>query len=251
MKALKKVIAIAAVAVLLVCCMSACSSDKSLTVTKGKLTMATNAQFPPYEYYEGEKIVGIDAEVAEKIAEKLGLELVIEDTEFDSIVPGVQSNKYDIGMAGMTVNEERTEKVNFTTSYAKGIQSIIVAEGSEIKSADDLNGKKIGAQQGTTGATYAADDFGDENVVTYSSGALAVEALKTKKIDCVIIDNEPAKAYVAANTGLKILDTSYTDEDYAIAVNKNNDELLKKVNEALEELIADGTVKTIVSKYIK
>ena len=220
------------------------------TVTEGKLIMATNAQFPPYEYYEGDAIVGIDAEVAELIAQKLGLELEIEDTEFDSIIPGVQSNKYDMGMAGMTVDPDRLKSVNFSDPYATGIQVVIVPEGSDIKSVDDLTGKKIGVQQGTTGYIYASDDYGEENVVSYANGSLAVEGVKSGKVDCVIIDNEPAKAYVAANEGLKILETQYAVEDYAICFSKDNAALQEAVNKALGELIADGSVKKIVDKYI-
>ncbi len=239
--------------VLVLCC--GCG-DTGLTTEEGKLTMATNAEFPPYEFREGDKIVGIDAEVAGLIAEKLGLELEIADVDFESIIPGVQSGKYDMGMAGMTVTEDRQKKVNFSTSYAKGIQVVIVKEDSDIKSIDDLTGKKIGAQQGTTGYIYASDTpenggYGEENVIGYQNGALAVEALKGGKVDCVIIDNEPAKAYVAANEGLKILDTEFTNEDYAICFSKKNDELQKKVNDALEELIADGSLQKVVDKYIK
>jgi len=214
------------------------------------LTMATNATFPPYEFYENEKIVGIDAEIAEKIAEKIGMTLEIVDTEFGSIVAGVQSGKYDMGMAGMTVTDERKQSVDFTTSYATGIQSIVVKEGSPIKSLDDLAGKKIGVQQDTTGHIYAADEFGDEMVSPFNKGTDAIAALVSDKVDCVIIDNEPAKSFVEVNEGLVILDTDYAVEDYAIAISKDNTELLEKVNTALEELIADGTVGTIIDKYI-
>ena len=163
-----------------------------LTAEKGKLIMATNAEFPPYEYKEGDKIVGIDAEGAQLIADKLGLELEIADVQFDSIIPGVQSGKYDMGMAGITVNEEREEKVNFSDSYATGIQVVIVKEDSDIKSIDDLEGKKIGTQQGTTGYILASDTpenggYGEENVIGYDNGAVAVEALKSGKIDCVML----------------------------------------------------------------
>ena len=249
MKNLKKILAIA-LAFVFVFSLAACGGSNSLTVEKGKLIMATNATFPPYEFLEGEDVVGIDAEIAKLIADKLGLELVIEDVEFDSIIPGVQKGKYDIGMAGMTVTKERKEMVNFSTSYAKGVQSVIVKEDSDIKSINDLKEKKIGVQQATTGDIYASDDYGEENVVKYASGNLAVEGLKSGKVDCVIIDNEPAKAYVAANTGLKILETSYAEEDYAIAMNKSNTELQKKIDEALKELIADGSVQKIIDKYI-
>ena len=225
------------------------------TVKEGVLTMATNAEFPPYEYYEGDTIVGIDAEVAALIAEKLGLELEIADIDFNAIVPGVQTGKYDMGMAGMTVSEDRLKNVNFTTSYAKGIQVVIVKTDSGIASVDDLAGKKIGVQLSTTGDIYASDTpdnggFGEENVEKYSKGADAVIALTQGKVDAVIIDNEPAKSYVAANDGLKILDGAYTDEDYAICVAKENTELLDKVNKALAELTEDGTVAEIVEKYI-
>lgn len=224
------------------------------TVEAGVLTMATNAEFPPYEFKEGDKIVGIDAEVAEAIAEKLGLKLEIVDTEFNSIIPGVQGGKYDIGMAGMTVNDERLLSVDFSTPYAKGIQAVIVKEDSPIKSVDDLfaDGATYvaGVQMATTGDIYATDDLGSDRVQEFDKGAAAVQALVSDKLDCVIIDNEPAKAFVEANEGLKVLETSYADEDYAICFSKENPELKEAVNKALEELIADGTVQKIVDKYI-
>lgn len=220
------------------------------TDAKPVLTMATNAEFPPYEYVEDGKISGIDAEIAALIADKLGMELQIVDVAFDSIIPGVQSGKYDMGMAGLTVNDERLEKVNFSTSYAKGVQVVIVAENSSIASPDDIAGKKIGVQTSTTGDIYATDDFGEESITRYDNGAVAVQALIAGKVDCVIIDNEPAKAYVAANEGLKILDTEYTEEDYAICFNKADTELQEKVDGALKELIADGSVQKVVDKYI-
>lgn len=228
---------------------AACGTTKG-DAQKPVLTMATNAEFPPYEYVENGKIVGIDAEVAALIADKLGMELNIVDVAFDSIVPGVQSGKYDMGMAGLTVNEERLEKVNFSTSYAKGVQVVIVTEDSAIKSLDDVAGKKIGVQTSTTGDIYATDDYGEEAITRYDNGAVAVQGLLAGKVDCVIIDNEPAKSYVKANEGLKILDTEYTVEDYAICFNKADTELQQKVDGALKELIADGEVQKIVDKYI-
>lgn len=170
---------------------------------KEEIHMATNAQFPPYEYYDGEVIVGIDAEMAAAIADKLDKKLVIDDMEFDSIITAVQTGKADFGMAGMTVTEERLQNINFSTSYATGIQSIIVPEDSAITSVDDLfaDGATylVGTQKGTTGDIYAEGDFGAERVMKYASGNEAVQALVTGKVDCVIIDNEPAKAYVEAN----------------------------------------------------
>ena len=219
------------------------------------IVMATNAYFQPYEYYDGDKIVGIDAEIAAAIAEKLGMTLQISDMEFGSIITAVMEGKADFGMAGMTVTEERLQSINFSSSYANGVQSIIVKEGSAIKSVDDLYAEgvtyKVGVQLATTGDIYSSDDFGDENVMRYPNGNEAVIALANGDVDCVIIDNEPAKALVAENAGLTILDTSYADEDYAICVAKENTELLEKINVAIDELTADGTIDAIVAKYIK
>ena len=255
---MKKIISIALVLLMVVSMMAGCGSKKNLgTVEEGKLIMATNAQFPPYEFYEGETIVGIDAEIAKAIADKLGLELVIDDMEFDSIIEAVKGGKADMGLAGMTVTPERQESVNFTVSYATGVQVIIVAEDSAITSVDDLFAEGashvIGVQRNTTGDLYSTWDLEDAGLATidrYSKGADAVQALKTGKVDCVIIDNEPAKAFVAEVEGLKILDTEYILEEYAGAMNKENAELFEAVNVALEELIADGTVQAIIDTYI-
>ena len=221
------------------------------TVEPGVLTMGTNATFPPYEYKDGDDVVGIDAEIAQALADKLGLQLEIVDMDFDSLVASVQSGKIDMSLAGMTVTEERKQNVDFTDSYATGVQVIIVKEDSDIASADDLEGKLIGVQQGTTGHLYCADDFGEENVIPYANGATAVQALLQGKVDCVVIDQEPAKAFVEANEGLKILDTAYTTEDYAAAVSKDNPALTAALNKALQELKDDGTIQGILDKYIK
>ena len=221
------------------------------------LTMATNASFPPYEYYDGDTIVGIDAEIAAAICAKLGFELTIADMEFDSIIPAIQSGKADFGMAGMTVTEERAQLINFSTSYATGIQAVIVKEGSSITEAGDLFAEganyTIGVQLSTTGDLYATWDLEDEGLATVSrfpNGNDAVMALVGGKVDCVIIDKEPAKAYVAANPGLLVLETEYTVENYAACIAKGNEEFLAAFNAALEELIADGTVQAIIDKYI-
>lgn len=228
------------------------------TVTEGKLTMSTNATFPPYEMLADDgSFEGIDVEVAGAIAEKLGLELQIDDMGFDAALLAVQgdSPKADIVMAGVTVTEDRQLVMNFSDSYATGIQVVIVKEGSDIKSIDDLEGKKIGTQMGTTGYIYCSDTpenggYGEENVIAYDSGITAVQALVNGQVDCVVIDNEPAQAYVKANAGLSILDTEFTNEDYAIGMNKGNACLLAAVNAAMAELKADGTFQKIVDKYI-
>ena len=248
-------------AVLMVCAMlTGCGSKEAAglkTVESGKLIMATNAAFPPYEYIEGNEVVGIDAEIAGAIAEKLGLELQIDDMEFDSIIESVKGGKADMGLAGMTVTPDRAEEVNFTASYATGVQVVIVTEDSAITSVDDLFAEGasnvIGVQRNTTGDLYTTWDLEDAGLATidrYSKGAEAVQALKTGKVDCVVIDNEPAKAFVAEVEGLKILDTEYILEEYAGAMNKDNAELFEAVNVALEELIADGTVQAIIDTYI-
>ena len=220
------------------------------TVEAGKLTMATNAAFPPYEMTtDAGEFEGIDIETAQAIADKLGLELQIDDMDFDAALLSVQQGKADIVMAGVTVTDERKAVMDFSDSYATGIQSIIVPEGSDIASPDDLAGKKIGTQRGTTGYIYCSDDFGDENVVAYDDGLTAVQALNNGQVDAVVIDNAPAQEFIAANPGLKILDTSYAEEDYAIGMAKGSS-LEDAVNSVLEELKADGTLQAIVDKYI-
>ncbi len=276
MKKFLKIVSIVLV-ISLIACFAACGGNETPDTDNDqqveKLIMATNASFPPYEYKEGDEIVGIDAEIAAAIAKELGMELEIVDTEFGSIIGGVQSGKYDMGMAGMTVTPDRLESVNFSNVYAHGVQAVIVAEGSEYNSYEDFytgfgenedgdtiptgvkEGVKIGVQQDTTGDIYSSselDDWGflEENVVRYKTGNEAVLALKSGKVTAVIIDNEPAKSYVAATEGLKILEGSYVEEDYAICVAKENTELLDKINAALVKLTEDGTIPAIIEKYI-
>lgn len=224
---------------------------QSETTDGGTLVMGTNATFPPYEFVdENNEVAGIDAEIAGAIANKLGMKLEITDMAFDSLIPALQSGTIDIVLAGMTVDPERAEQVNFTDSYATGVQVIIVPEGSDIKSPDDLDGKNIGVQTGTTGDLYCTDSYGQDHVKQFDNGPLAVAALLNGQVDCVVIDNEPAKNYVAANQGLTILDTAYANEEYAAAIAKDNTELFDKVNAAIKELKEDGTIASIIEKYI-
>ena len=226
-------------------------SETAENTEGGVLRMGTNATFPPYEYVdENNEVAGIDADIAAAIADKLGMELEITDMAFDSLIPALQSDTIDIVLAGMTVDPERAEQVNFTDSYATGVQVIIVPEGSDIASPDDLEGKNIGVQTGTTGDLYCTDDYGQEFVKQFDNGPLAVAALVNGQVDCVVIDNEPAKNYVAANQGLKILDTAYANEEYAAAIAKDNTELFEQVNAAIQELKEDGTIDSIIEKYI-
>lgn len=217
----------------------------------GVLVMATNAEFPPYEYHDGGEIVGIDVEVAQAIAEKLGKTLEIEDIAFDSIIPEIESGKADFGAAGMTVSEDRLKNVDFTDTYTTASQVIIVKDDSDIASPDDLKGKYIGVQLGTTGDIYASDYEADGSTIErYNKGFEAVQAMMQDKIDAVVIDVEPAKVFVSQNEGIKILDEALTVEEYAIAVKKGNTELLEQINGALAELKDSGELQAIIDKYI-
>jgi polar amino acid transport system substrate-binding protein len=217
--------------------------------TGGVITWGTNAEFPPYEYREGGEVVGIDADIMDAIAAKLGMTAEVEDMNFDSIIASIQSGKVDVGMAGMTVTEDRAKMVNFTDSYATATQVIVVKDGSDIKSADDLTGKTIGVQLGTTGDLYAADIEG-ASLERFNKGSEAVIALTQDKVDAVVIDNEPAQKFVASNEGIVILDEPLTVEEYAIAVNQDNTELLDQINGALAELKESGELQEIIDKYI-
>lgn len=262
---MKKLLALV-LALVMLFTFAACGGEES----GEKLIMATNATFPPYEYVEGGEYVGIDIEIANLIADELGMELEIKDVDFGAIVAGVETGKYDIGMAGITVTEDRLKSVNFSTSYANGIQSVIVKEDAPYASYEDFytgfdkdgnptgvkEGIKIGVQQDTTGDIYCSSKpaewgFGEENVVRYKNGADAVQALVAGKVTAVIIDNQPAKEFVKLNEGLEIQETEFTNEDYAIAVNKEDTELLEKINATLDKLTEEGKIKEIIDKYIK
>ena len=222
------------------------------TVNAGKLTMSTNAAFPPYEMTtDAGELEGIDVEIAGAIADNLGLELQIDDMDFDAALLAAQQGKSDMVMAGVTVNEERKQVMEFSDTYASGVQVVIVKEGSEIVTVDDLAGHMIGTQRGTTGYIYCSDDFGEDSVTAYDNGLTAVQALNNGQVDCVVIDSAPAKEFVAANEGLVILDSEYAVEDYAIGMAKGNTALVEAVNGALAELKADGTIDAILAKYIK
>ena len=232
------------------------ASAEVTTVEPGKLIMSTNAAFPPYEMTADDgSFEGIDVEIAGAIAEKLGLELQIDDMDFDAALLAAQTGKSDMVMAGVTVTEDRQTVMDFSDSYAAGIQVVIVPEDSDIASIDDMTGKMIGVQRGTTGDQYCSASvedggFGEENVTRYDNGLTAVQALNNGQVDCVVIDNAPAQEFVAANPGLKILDTEYANEEYAIGVAKGNTQLLDAINTAIAELRADGTIQSILDKYI-
>ena len=247
---MKKLIALILSALLLLS-MAACSGGSDgMTIEKGKLIMSTNAEFPPYEMTTDDGgFAGIDIEIAQAIAEKLGLELVIDDMDFNAALLAVQQGKSDMVMAGVTVDPDRQKVMDFSNSYATGVQVIIVKEDSNV-TADTLGDFMIGTQKGTTSDIYCSDDFGAEHVTTYDSSITAVQALINGQVDCVVVDNAPAQALVKANPGLKILETEYITENYAIGFNKGNTQLQEAVNKALAELTADGTIQKIIDKYI-
>ena len=240
-----KILALTLAAVMLVMCFAACGEKKDDNV----IVMATSADFPPYEYYENDEIVGIDIDIMNAVCEKIGMTLQPQDMSFDSVIGAAQTGKADIAMSGITITEDRKNMVNFTIPYTTEAQSIIVVSGGEIAEKADLDGKKIGVQINTTGDMQVTEEFGDNAVERFQNGALAVESLKNSKIDCVVIDGEVAKALVAANEGLEIIADAYSLEEYAIALAKDNTELLEKINGALEELLADGTIDAIKAKY--
>lgn len=225
------------------------AAQEESTESKGTLVMATNAEFPPYEFHEGGEIKGIDVEIARAIAAEMGMDFEIEDIAFDSIIPEVTSGKADFGAAGMTVTEDRKQSVDFSDPYATATQVVIVKDGSEITSVDALAGKTIGVQLGTTGDIYVEDVEG-ATVERYNKGFEAVQALTQDKIDAVVIDGEPAKVFVSQNEGLKILDEAFTTEEYAICVKKGNTELLEGINAAIAKLKETGELQAIVDKYI-
>ncbi|MBE5885383.1 MAG: basic amino acid ABC transporter substrate-binding protein [Lachnospiraceae bacterium] len=239
---MKKFLAVL-LATMMTVALCACGSGKE------QLVMATNAEFPPYEYHEGDAIVGIDVEIAQAIADELGMELVIEDMAFDSIIMAVSTGKADMGVAGLTISEDRLESVNFSTPYTTAAQVIIVKEGSDITGPDDLVGKTVGVQLGTTGDIYAGDIEG-ATVERYNKGYEAVQALLQGKVDAVMIDSQPANVFVEQNEGIYVIDEAFTYEEYAIAVAKDNTELLEKINDAIAKLEESGELQAIIDKYI-
>ena len=219
------------------------------TQKKEVLVMGTNAEFPPFEYKENNEIVGFDIEIAKIIAEELGMELKIEDMAFDGLLPALQSGKVDFVIAGMTVDEERKKNVDFSESYFNASQVIIVKkEGSAVKSKDDLSGKKVGVQIGTTGDAYLTENHPDVEVVRFQKGADAIMELKNGKCDAVVIDANPAKVFVEKNSDLTLLEEQLTEEEYAIAVKKGS-ELKAQIDEILQKIKSDGRYDEIYAKY--
>lgn len=242
---MKKIIALL-IALTTVCCFfTACGENADAGKT---LTMATNAEFPPFEYLEGEEIVGADVDIANAIAEKLGRKLEITNIDFDAALTGAATGKYDVAIAGVTATDERRQNMGFTDDYYTASQAIIVTADSEIKAAADLEGKTVSCQEGTTGEQYLLDN--KYTVQSFKTGAEAISALTSGKVDAVVIDNAVAKALSEKQDGKTVvLDEALTEEAYAIVTKLGNDEFIGEINKALAELKAEGKLAEIFEKY--
>lgn len=238
-----KLISAVPAALLLVFALSGCGRNDD------RLVMVTEATFPPYEFREGGKIVGIDVDLMKAVAKKTGRELVVEDMSFDSVIAAVQAGKADVAASGITVTDERKRQVGFSHPYVTAQQVVIVPKDSEIRGSADLKGKRIGVQHGTTGDLYVTKNIREPE--RFPNGSLAVAALDAGKLDAVVLDGEPSKVHVALHENLVILDEPLTTEEYAIAVNRKNTALLEEINAVIDELRENGGLERIKAKYVK
>ncbi|HCC01269.1 MAG TPA: ABC transporter substrate-binding protein [Ruminococcaceae bacterium] len=231
------------------------TSANAASASGSTVTMSTNAEFEPFEYKAGGKIVGIDVELSNKIAAKLGKKLQVRDVDFSALITELQSGKCDFVAAGMTENADRKKNVDFSVPYFDATQSIIVRKGSAIKSRKDLNGKKVGVQQGTTGDDYCTDekhtsDIKVGSIKRYNKGSDAVSDLISGRVDAVVIDDYPARKFVSKNIGkITKLSDALTVEHYAVAVKKGNTSLLNTINGVIKEMKSNGELDKIVAKY--
>lgn len=225
--------------------------EKTDLVDDGVIDFGISVDLPPYEFYEGDQMKGIDVEIADEISKKLGVEVKLHDMDFSTIIASIESGKLDGGISGFTVTEDRKKSVNFSKTYASSMQSVLLKQDSPIKSTDDLEGKKIGTQLGTTGDMIAQEDFGEENVQSFAKFPDAVLSLQGGKLDAIILDEATAIKFAEANDDLKILESPYTQEEYAIAVAKDKDKLLEEINKAIDDLKETGKLQEIVDKYIE
>lgn len=231
---------------LMASCLLFCSCGKR---DNHQLVMVTEATFPPYEFREGNQIVGIDVDLMREVAKKIGKELVVEDMSFDSVISAVVTGKADVSASGITVTEERKRQAGFSIPYFTAAQVIIVPKNSPVKDRTGLKGKRIGVQHGTTGDLYVTKHI--QQPERFPNGALAVAALDAGKLDAVVLDGEPSKVHVSLRKNLHILKEPLTTEEYAVAVSKKNTELLNQVNAVIRELKESGKLAEITKKYIK
>ena len=249
---LKKILALSLALILVVCCLTACGA-KGPTLADvqkaGKLVVATSPDFPPFENLEGGEIVGIEVEIMEIICEKLGVDLVFEQIAFDSVLPGVQTGKYDCGVSGITVTPDRAESVLFTDAYYVAAQSIVVKADSAISSKADLEGKKVSVQLGTTADDFCRDELGDSAVDSYEANSDAKLALTSGKVDAWVVDDLTAKQMCEGDSSVKILDEKMTEEPYAFAFAFGSETAVEEINKIIAELIADGTIAAIFESF--
>lgn len=216
---------------------------------ENELVMVTEAGFAPYEYYEGGEIVGVDIDIANEIAKELGKELVVKDIAFDSIVNEVKSGKADFAAAGISYSEERAKEVDFSINYATSKQVVIVNENSDIKDPSEISNKKIAVQLGSIADTYVTKEYQDATITRQKKYLAAIQDLKTGKVDCVVMDELPAKEILKENSGLKILDKELTQDKYGMIVKKGNKELLDSINKVLERLVSEGKISEYVINH--
>lgn len=221
------------------------SGDDASAAAKTKLVVATSPDFPPFESLEGGEVVGIEVDILKKVAEKMGMELDLQQMDFDSVIPGVQAGKFDVGMSGITVTDKRKENVDFSSVYFMAAQAIVVTADSGITGKADLEGKKVSVQTGTTAEEYCMGN--GYEVLAFIANNDAAAALTAGKVDAWVVDNEVALA-MAPELGLTVLDEAMTSEPYAFAFQKGS-ELVAPFNEALDALLADGTVEQIFQQY--
>lgn len=214
-----------------------------------ELVMVTEAGFAPYEYYENGEIVGVDIDIAQEIAKELGKELVVKDVAFDSIINEVKTGKADFGAAGISYTSERAEQVDFSINYSVSKQVVVVKENSKITNIDSISNKKIAVQLGSVADTYVTDEYKNANITREKKYLAALQDLKDDKVDCVIMDELPAKEILNNNTGLKILSGSLTNDSYGMIVKKGNTELLEAINKVLEKLKNDGTIDNYIINH--
>ena len=207
-----------------------------------ELIMVTEAGFAPYEYYENSEVVGVDVDIARDIAKEMGKTLVIKDIAFDSIINEVKTGKADFGAAGISYSEERAKNVDFSINYAVSKQVVIVKNDSSITDINSIGNKKIAVQLGSVADTFVTDEYDEATIVRQKKYLAAIEDLKVGKVDCVVMDELPAKEIVNSNTGIKILNGALTNDSYGMVVKKGNKELLEVINKVLNRLSSDGSI---------
>ena len=214
-----------------------------------KLIMVTEASFAPYEYYSDGKIVGVDVDIASEIAKEMGKKLVVKDVAFDSIIHEVKSGKADIGVAGISFSEERAKQVDFSVNYTTSKQVVIVRKNSKINDVSEINNKRIAVQLGSVADLYVSEEYDNKNIIRQKKYLAAIQDLKDNKVDCVVMDELPAKQIVSENNDIRILDEALAEDNYGIIVDKGNTELLEVINRVINRLKEKGKIDEYVLRH--